>query len=89
MSVYLPLDEEITAAHIEEMFMKNKYFKQVCMEYIDDIDDIPWYLTDAVTLLDRNIIEWLWDEGLEARYEARDYIIDDWDKSRHTNPNKD
>ena len=92
MSIYLPLDEKLTVSHIEEMFMKNKYFKQLCMEYLEDRD--PWYyhpffLSDAVAELNRKDIELLWDESLELRYDARDYIIDNWDKSRYTNPNMD
>jgi|TARA_R100001082_G_C4226254_1_gene101305 hypothetical protein len=85
MSVYLPLDQELDVSHIEEMFLKNKYFKKLCMEYLD-MDD-SWYLSNMVAGLDRKDIELLWDESLELRYEARDYIIDNWDKSRYTNPN--
>ena len=87
MSVYLPLDEKLTPSHIEEMFMKNKYFEKLCNEYLDGCN--PWYLSDVVAELDRKDIELLWDESLELRYEARDYIIDNWDKSRYTNPNMD
>jgi len=87
MSVYLPLHEKLTASHIEEMFIKNKYFEKLCNEYLDGCN--PWYLSDAVVELDRKDIELLWNESLELRYEARDYIIDNWDKSRYTNVNMD
>jgi len=119
MSVYLPLDEKLNVSHIEEMFLKNKYFEKLCCEELKttakiffdwkvdnmtrlmpkkclfeisqmfkediDLDDISSYAVG----LDRKIIEELWDISLEDRYEARDYIIDNWDNSRYTNRNKD
>jgi hypothetical protein len=87
MSVYLPLEQKLTASHIEEMFIKNKYFRQLCLQYLDLDSSTTWDISDAVAELDRKDIELLWDESLELRYEARDYIIDNWDKSRYTNPN--
>tara|TARA_E500000318_G_scaffold110898_1_gene127618 strand:- start:1708 stop:1974 length:267 start_codon:yes stop_codon:yes gene_type:complete len=88
MSVYLPLDEKLDVSHIEEMFLKNKYFEKLCCEELKldiNLDDISSYVVD----LDRKIIEELWDMSLDDRYEARDYIIDNWDGSRYTNRNKD
>jgi hypothetical protein len=59
------------------------------LQYLDLDSSTTWDISDAVAELDRKDIELLWDESLELRYEARDYIIDNWDKSRYTNPNMD
>jgi len=58
--------KELTVSHVEKMFIKNKYFKQLCMEYLEDRD--PWYyhpffLSHAVIELDRKVIEMLWNKS--------------------------
>tara|TARA_E500000318_G_scaffold60618_1_gene56251 strand:- start:1462 stop:1752 length:291 start_codon:yes stop_codon:yes gene_type:complete len=89
MSIYKrPFTDSFNISEVDEMLLKNKYFRKLAALHLE-LDEDDYDLASNLVSLGRPAIERIWCESLEDRYEARDYIIDNWDKSRYTNPNID